>query len=65
MTNDYCAFSHDHKCVKWEDYEITRHELDEADELCHSNWTEIQRLYDYIDKLRDILEKNDIDYPDF
>ena len=43
---------------------MTRHELDEADELCHRNWTEIQRLYDYIDKLRDILEKNDIDYPD-
>lgn len=64
MMNDYCAFSHDHKCVKWEDYEMTRHELDEADELCHRNWTEIQRLYDYIDKLRDILEKNDIDYHD-
>ncbi len=32
---DYCAFSKDHKCVKFTDYEITRHELEEADELCH------------------------------
>lgn len=31
--NEYCAFSKDHKCIKWTDYELTRHELDEADEL--------------------------------
>lgn len=62
--NDYCAFSHDHKCLKWEDYELTRHELEEADDLCHGNLIEIQRLYDYIDKLKAILDKNDIEYPD-
>ena len=62
--NDYCAFSHNHKCLKWDDYEITRHELEEADNLCHGNWIEIQRLYDYIDKLKAILDKNDIDYPE-
>lgn len=39
---DYCAFSKDHKCLKWEDYELTRHELEEADRLCHGNWIEIQ-----------------------
>lgn len=27
MMEDYCAFSKDHKCLKWEDYELTRHEL--------------------------------------
>ena len=48
MMEDYCAFSKDHKCLKWEDYELTRHELEEADRLCHSNWIEIQRLYVYI-----------------
>ena len=62
--NDYCAFSHNHKCLKWDDYELTRHELDEADNLCHGNWIEIQILYDYIDKLKAILDKNDIDYPE-
>ena len=63
--NDYCAFSKDHKCLKWEDYQLTRHELEEADVLCHGNWIEIQRLRDYIDKLIEILDKNKLDYPAF
>ena len=65
---DYCAFSKDHKCLKWEDYwedyELTRHELEEADRLCHGNWIEIQRLYEYIDRLKAILDENEIDYPE-
>jgi hypothetical protein len=63
---DYCAFSKDHKCLKWENYELTRHELEEADRLCHGNWIEIQRLYEYeyIDRLKAILDKNDIEYPE-
>jgi hypothetical protein len=48
---NYCAFSQDHKCLKWDDYELTRHELEEADRLCHGNWIEIRRLYAYIDEL--------------
>lgn len=48
---DYCAFSKDHKCIKWTDYELLRHELEEADELCHNNWTEIQHLWEYIGQL--------------
>lgn len=43
MTN-YCAFSKNNKCIKWTDYELTCHELEEADELCHDNWIEIQHL---------------------
>jgi hypothetical protein len=46
--NNYCAFSKDYKWIKWMDYELTRHELEEADELCHGNWIEIQRLYERI-----------------
>ena len=42
--NDYCAFSKSHKCLKWTDYELTRYELEEADELCHCNQIEIQKL---------------------
>ena len=49
--DNYCAFSENHKCLKWEDYELTRHELEEADNLCHGNRIEIQRLYEYIDRL--------------
>ena len=62
---DYCAFSENHKCLKWEDYELTRHEIEEADRLCHGNWIEIQRLRDYIDKLIEILNENKLDYPKF
>lgn len=50
MTN-YCAFSRNHQCIKWTDYELLRSELEEADELCHGNWIEIQRLQAYIDHL--------------
>ena len=42
---NYCAFSKNHKCLKWMDYKLTRTELEEADSLCHENWIEIQRLY--------------------
>ena len=62
--NDCCAFSKDHKCLKWEDYLLTKFELEEADNLCQANWIEIQRLYDYIDKLKAILDENEIDYPE-
>ena len=62
--NDYCAFSKNHKCLKWIDYQITRHELKEADELCHGNWIEIQKLYDYIEVLTNLLKENGIDYPE-
>ncbi len=64
MMNDYCAFSKDHKCLKWEDYELTRHELEEADTLCHGNWIEIQRLQGYIAVLKEILNEKGIDYPE-
>ena len=41
IDNNYCAFSKDHKCILWMDYELTRHELAEANELCHGNWIEV------------------------
>lgn len=61
---DYCAFSNDHACVKWMDYELTRFELEELDQLCHGNWIEIQRLRSYVDVLQELLETAGIEYPD-
>lgn len=61
--NNYCAFSKDHKCIKWIDYEITRQKLAEADELCHGNWIEIEKKNEYIHTLQTILEANQISYP--
>ena len=45
-------------------YEITRHELEEADELCHDNWREIQHLREYIDRLQVLLTEHGIAIPD-
>lgn len=61
--NNYCAFSKDKKCVKWLDYQLTRHELEEADELCHGNWIEIQRQQKYIELLETILIAHGIEVP--
>lgn len=60
---DYCAFSKDHSCIKWLDYEITREQLEEADELCHGNWIEIQHMREYIDLLQATLRENGIEVP--
>ena len=40
---NFCAFSKKQLCLKWTDYCVTRHELEEADLLCHENWIEIER----------------------
>jgi hypothetical protein len=61
--NDYCAFSKNHRCIKWLDYELTRHELEEADELCHGNWIEIKNLLDRVELLEETLRNAGIDIP--
>ena len=38
---DYCAFCKNHKCLKWEDYELTRHELEEADRFGRAHCREM------------------------
>ncbi|MBQ7429379.1 MAG: mobility-associated LCxxNW protein [Butyrivibrio sp.] len=60
---DYCAFSKDHKCIKWEDYQIMLQEIEEADSLCHGNWIEIEKQYNYILELQKILDEHGIGYP--
>ena len=60
---DYRAYNKNHKCIKWSDYELTRHELEEADELCHGNWIEIQHLRNYIDLLQELLTSHGIEIP--
>ena len=44
--NNYCAFSNNHQCLKWIDYQLTRHELEEADELAY-----LQKRVEYLGKL--------------
>lgn len=61
--NNYCAFSKEHNCLKWADYQLTRYELEEADELCHGNWIEIQRLQGRVDQLELLLRNSGIEIP--
>lgn len=61
---NYCAFSKNHKCIKWIDYELTRQELEKADALCHGNWLEIQRFSKRIHLLETLLSEAGIDVPD-
>lgn len=56
---NYCAFSKNHTC-----HQLTRHELEEADTLCHGNWIEIQRLYERINTLEALLKEAGIDIPE-
>lgn len=64
MMENYCAFSKNHRCLKYEDYEISRYALAEAESLCHGNWIEMQNQYEYIKLLQTILDDNGIPYPD-
>lgn len=49
---NHCAFSKNHSCPLWTDYELTCYELEEANSLCHGNWIEIERQYKYIQTLQ-------------
>ncbi len=60
---NHCAFSKNHSCPLWTDYELTCYELEEANSLSHSNWIEIEHQYKYIQTLQKILSDNDIPYP--
>ena len=62
---NHCAFSKNHSCPLWTDYELTCYELEEANSLSHSNWIEIERQYKYIQTLQKILSDNDIPYPEY
>lgn len=56
-------FNKDHNCIKWSDYELTRFELEEANELCHGNWNEIQHQREYKEFLQNPLMQNEIKVP--
>lgn len=61
---DYCAFSQNHRCPKWMDYILTRYELQEADQVCHGNWIELEQKSAYIRLLEKTLRANGILIPD-
>ena len=60
---NHCAFSKNHSCPLWTDYELTCYELEEANSLCHGNWIEIQHLQDRVDQLEQLLRLAGVEVP--
>ena len=56
MTNE-CPFNNN-KCVLWIDYQVAQVALQEAEELCSSNWNEINYLLDRVKLLESWLKEN-------
>lgn len=57
-----CPFNND-KCSVLIEYQVAQLALQEAAELCSSNWKEINYLLDRVKLLESLLEKNGIDIP--
>ena len=62
MTNE-CPFNNN-KCVLWIDYQVAQVALQEAEELCSSNWNEISYLLDRVKLLESLLKENEIKIPE-
>jgi hypothetical protein len=62
MTNE-CPFNNN-KCVLWIDYQVAQVALQEAEELCSSNWNEINYLLDRVKLLESLLKENEIKIPE-
>lgn len=62
MTNE-CPFNNN-KCVLWIDYQVAQVALQEAEELCSSNWNEINYLLERVKLLESLLKENEIKIPE-
>ncbi len=62
MTNE-CPFNNN-KCVLWIDYQVAQVALQEAEEICSSNWNEINYLLDRVKLLESLLKENEIKIPE-
>lgn len=61
--NDRCPFENNSNCNVWLEYQIALWSLEEAEELSHGNWIEIQHLRSRIDLLEEILKNAGINVP--
>ena len=62
MMNE-CPFNYN-KCALWIDYQVAQVALQEAEELCSSNWNEINYLLDRVKLLESLLKENEIKIPE-
>ena len=54
LAHDTCDYVH---------YVLTRLELEECDEICHDNWSEMESLQRQVHFLKKLLEENSIVLP--
>lgn len=59
-----CPFNSCSKCDVWDDYQIACVALQEAEELCSSNWEEISYLLDRVARLESLLTEAGISIPE-
>ena len=59
-----CPFSSRNKCYIWDDYQIASVALQEAEELCSSNWKEISYLLERVEILEAQLTEAGISIPE-
>ena len=59
-----CPFNLRNKCYIWDDYQIACAALQEAEELCSSNWKEISYLLDRVKLLEALLTEAGISIPE-
>lgn len=57
-----CPFNYN-KCPLLIDYQVAQVALEEAKELCSSNWKEIDYLLDRVRLLESLLKNHGIDIP--
>lgn len=60
----HCVFSKGNHCLKWVDYQTTRYELEEADELCQAYQDQIIYLQKRVCDLEQQLKDHGITIPD-
>lgn len=59
-----CPFSSRSKCDIWGDYQVACAALQEAEELCSSNWKEISYLLERVEILEARLTEAGISIPE-
>ena len=59
-----CPFNSRSKCDIWVDYQVAYAALQEAEELCSSNWKEISYLLDRVKLLEALLTEAGISIPE-
>ena len=59
-----CPFNSCNKCYIWVDYQVACVALQEAEELCSSNWKEISYLLDRVKLLEALLAEAGISIPE-